>query len=400
MTLATGQIEAWNPNPIDTLSVRQAPYINAIAVRGDVAFVAGQFRAIGSVSRMYAAGISRATGAVGVFNPRANGEAYTIGVGESSVFVGGRFSSLWDWQGRNQLAAIDLETGTLKPWHADPDWQVMCIAADGQAVYVGGRFGSINGEARQNIAALDPQSGTPTNWNPGAANGSATAVYSLAVGGGRVYACGDFTTVGGLPRSFVAAIESTGTVSPWSPNPNSLVTAICPAGASVYVAGYFTQIGGQPRGGLAEIDTVAGLPTAWNPGTSGTVLALAAAGNVVYAGGEFQDLGGAARASLGGIDRVSGVVTAWDPAAVSSPYSSVPIIRALLSADGALYVAGDFAQIGGATRYFAAALDTASAKALDWNPEVAFDPVVYAGPLWCLLEREHTIFFGSSHISV
>lgn len=394
LDLATGQVQAWNPNAIDELRLTQAPFVHSIAVSGDVAFVAGQFRVLGSVPRMFVAGISRSTGTVGGFDPRANGEAFTIGVGEGSVFVGGRMSSLWDWQSRDQLAAIDLDTGTLKPWRADPDWQVMCIAADGHSVYVGGRFASINGVARQNIAALDPETGAPTRWNPGAANGSFTAVYSLATGGGRVYACGDFTTVGGLPRSYVAAIESTGTVSPWSPNPDFWVTAICPAGPTVYVAGYFAQIGGQPRSGLAELDAVTGLPTGWNPGTDGTVLALAASGDVVYVGGQFRNLGGASRASLGAVGRMSGTATAWDPGAGGSPYSSAPIIRALLPSNGALYIAGDFAQIGGATRYFAAALDTGSARALDWNPDISLDLAESAGPLWCLLERDDMIFFG------
>jgi hypothetical protein len=393
--LATGQVQPWNPNPIDESSLSQAPFIHSIAVSGDVAYVAGLFTALGATPRMYVAAVSRTTGAVGGFNPRANGEAYTIGVGESSVFVGGRISSLWDWQGRNQLAAIDLETGALKPWNPDPGWgDVMCIAADQHAVYVGGRFSFINGMVRQNIAALDPDSGALTSWDPGVADGFFTAVYSMAAGGGRVYACGDFSTVGGLPRRFLAAIDTTGSVSAWNPDPNSLVTSICPAGATVYVGGHFSAIGGQPRGGLAELDTVLGTPTPWNPGADGMVLSLAVAGDVVYAGGEFQEIGGAARASLGAIDRVSGAATIWDPGAGNSPYSNVPIIRALAPANGVLYVAGDFGEMGGATRFFAAALDTGSARAFDWNPDVSLVPDVSAGPLWCLLVREHTVYFG------
>lgn len=388
VTLATGQVEAWNPNPIDTLSLSRAPYVNAVAVSGDIVYVAGQFTWLGSVSRMYVAGISRATGAVGGFNPRANGEAYTIGVGEGSVFVGGQISSLREWQGRNQLAAVDLDTGTLKPWHAEPDWQVMCMAADEHAIYIGGRFGAINGVARQNIAALDPETGAVLEWNPGAADGFFTAVYTIAVGGKWVYAAGDFMTVGGLPRRYLAAIDTAGRVGPWDPEPNSLVTAIRPAGATVYVAGGFSQIGGQPRRMLAELDAVSGTPTPWNPGTDGYVDAIAVAENVVYVGGQYQELGGATRASLGAVDRATGIVTDWDPGAVPSPNYGLPIIQALIPIDGVLYVAGDFAQIGGATRPFAAALDTGSAGALDWDPDV------FAGPLWCLLEREHTIYFG------
>lgn len=389
VALPTGRVQAWNPNPFDETTRRQAPFIHSVAVRGDAVYVAGAFGNIGAAPQMNIAAISRTTGVANDFNPRANSEVRAIGMDESSVFLGGRFSSLWDWQERNQLAAVDLETGALKPWSPDPGWgQVMCLAAGEHAVYVGGRFSSINGAARQNIVALDPESGVPTSWNPGVADGFFTAVYTIAVGGEWVYAGGDFATVGGLPRRFLAAIDTAGRVGPWDPEPNSQVRSLCPAGASIYVAGAFRQIGGELRMGLAEVDTALGAATPWNPGTDGWVLSLAVAGDVVYAGGEFQEIAGGARASLGAVDRVTGAATDWDPGAVNSSYSSVPIIRALVPAADVLYVVGDFSQIGGAPHSFAAALDTASATALDWDPGVS------PGPLWGLLVDGHTVYFG------
>jgi hypothetical protein len=292
-------------------------------------------------------------------------------------------------QTRNQLAAMDLATGALKPWNPDPGWgQVMCIAADPHAIYVGGRFTDINGTTRQNIAAVDLENGDLMNWNPGVANGEATAVSSLALGGEWVYVGGDFATVGGLPRNFLAAIDTSGRVGPWDPEPASMVTAICPAGASVYLAGAFRQIGGQARSGLAEVDTVLGAPTPWNPGTDETVFALGVAGGVVYAGGQFQELGGAPRASLGAIDRTTGMATSWDPGVGDSPYFGTPYVPALLASDGVLYVAGDFSQAGGKTHFFAAALDTGSARALEWEPDVS------AGPLRALIAKDHKVYFG------
>jgi len=386
--LATGRVQAWNPNPVDETRLSRAPYVNAVAVTDDVVYVGGRFGAIGSVARGGVATVSRTTGEVGGFDPRTNGEVFTVVSGDGSVFVGGAFSSLWDLQRRYQLAAIDLDTGTLKPWRAEPDWQIMCMAADEHAVYVGGRFTSINGVARQNIAALDPATGAVLDWNPGATGGFLNAVSTIAVGAGWIYIGGEFAAVGGLPRGYLAAIDTAGRVGPWDPEPNSLVTAIRPAGATVYVAGNFSQIGGQPRGMLAELDAASGTPTPWNPGTDGYVEAMAVAGNIVYVGGEFQELGGAARASLGAVDRATGVVTDWDPGAAASPNYGLPIIRALVPVVDVLYVAGHFAQIGGAPHSFAAALDTASATALDWDPDVS------PGPLWGLMEREHTIYFG------
>jgi hypothetical protein len=387
--LATGDVQPWNPNPIEETSLTRAPLMYSLAVSGDVAYVGGLFGTLGSAARLSVAAIARATGAVTSFDPRANGEVFALGVGEHGAFVGGAFSSLGELQPRNQLAAIDLGTGALKPWNPDPGWgQVMCIAANEHTIYIGGRFTDVNGVARQNIAALDPVSGELTSWDPGAANGFVTAVSAIAAADGWVYAGGDFSTMGGLPRRFLAAIDTAGKVGPWDPEPSSLVTAICPAGSTVYVAGAFGQIGGQPRAGLAEVDTALGEPTQWNPGTDGDVLTLAAVGQVVYAGGQFQQVGGAARASLGAIDRSTGAATAWNPEAGPSPHFSIPIIRALAAAGGVLYVGGDFGQIGGASRFYAAALDTASARALDWVPDMS------AGPLWSMLATENAIYFG------
>ena len=263
--LATGRVQAWNPNPVDEASLSRAPSVYAIAVSGDVVYVAGWFSWLGGVSRMNVAGISRATGAVGGFNPRANGEAFTIVVGEDGVFVGGRITSLREWEGRDQTAAIDLDTGTLKPWRADPDWQIMCMAADEHAVYVGGRFSSINGVARRNIAALDPETGAVLDWNPGATGGFLNAVSTIAVGAGWIYIGGEFAAVGGLPRGYLAAIDTAGRVGPWDPEPNSRVTAIRPAGATVYVAGGFSQIGGQARRDARRARCGVGNPDAVEP---------------------------------------------------------------------------------------------------------------------------------------
>jgi hypothetical protein len=387
--LTTGLAQDWNPNPVDETSLRQAPWMYALTVKGELAYVGGHFGVIGSADRWSVAAVSRATGTVTAFDPRADGEVFALGASERSIFIGGAFSSLGELQVRNQLAAIDLETGALKPWNPDPGWgQVMCIAANERAVYVGGRFTTVNGMPRENIVALDPVSGDVTNWNPGAANGFVTAVSCLAVGKEWVYAGGDFSVVGGLPRRSLAAIDTAGRVGPWDPAPNSLVTAICPAESTIYVAGAFRHLGGQLRAGLAEIDTVTGMSTPWNPGTGEDVLALAVGGDDVYVGGQFTEIAGAPRASLGAVDRSTGAATAWNPETGPSPRGSLPIVRGLTIANGVLYVVGDFGQIGGAAHPYAAALDTGSARALDWVPDIAM------GPLWSTFAAGRSIYFG------
>jgi len=74
---------------------------------------------------------------------------------------------------------------------------------------VGGYFTTIGGQARNRVAALNAASGIPTSWNPGAAGTFLfPAVYALAATSTAVYAGGYFTSVGGLPQSYIAAMDA------------------------------------------------------------------------------------------------------------------------------------------------------------------------------------------------
>ena len=66
--------------------------------------------------------------------------------------------------------------------------------------------------------------GTPLPWNPGADN----LVHALAVSGNTVYAGGYFTSIGGSPRNFLAALAAggAGTALPWRPEADNVVFAL------------------------------------------------------------------------------------------------------------------------------------------------------------------------------
>ncbi len=75
---------------------------------------------------------------------------------------------------------------------------------------------------------------------------------------------------------------------------NGRVTAIARAGDRVYIGGSFTSVGGQPRSGLAALDAATGqLVASWR-----TVMALAAGAGRVYAGGDFTSVGGVTQAHI------------------------------------------------------------------------------------------------------
>src|SRR5215207_4169398 len=112
-------------------------------------------------------------------------------------------------------------------------------------------------------------------------------VYAIAYSGDRIFIGGDFTAVGGQPRSNAAALRPDGRLDPtWQPNPDGIVRAIAAStdGSRIFLGGEFLNAGGAPRGKLAGVDAITGaaLPD-WTTTANGDVLALAVSGNRVYA---------------------------------------------------------------------------------------------------------------------
>jgi hypothetical protein len=69
----------------------------------------------------------------------------------------------------------------------------------------------------------------------------------VADGQGGWFVAGPFSSIGGVARSYLAQIDSTGNVTSWNPNPNATVYDIELVGNNVIAAGDFYTIGGQTR---------------------------------------------------------------------------------------------------------------------------------------------------------
>jgi hypothetical protein len=389
----TGVVTDWNPEPV--LANYQG--IQALAVSGSTVYVAGDFASIGGQPRLGLAALDATTGAATAWNPGPAFGIETLGASGSSVVAAGRFYSLGG-RPRNGLAAIDTATGALTDW--DPNagatrnsqgW-IFAIATSGQTVYVGGRFTSCGGQARNGLAALDAVSGLATDWDPSPLpNGNySVAVTSVAVAEPTIYVGGAFGSVGGQARNGLAALDAgTGMSTPWNPGVSSGVAlalegsnvyafeynaiygvdaasgasgpllapgaviggasasliAGASSGSKLYVTGYFDLLGSSRRSSFGAIDIASGRIAAWDPGGSfeSEGLSLAVNGPVVYAGGYFDLAGGQLRRNLVALDAESGAATAWNP----SPDS---VVFAILATDSRVYVGGPFSSIGGETR--------------------------------------------------
>jgi len=315
--LANGSLDqSWNPDPTGC----GYSDVRALAVSGSTVYLGGFFCSItdaagtGTVARDDAAAVSAATGRDTGWDPAPVGPVYALAVSGSTVYLGGEFSRINDPANtttggiaRNNAAAVSATTGLDTGWNPNPNGYVAALALSGSTVYLGGRFSSITDSTgtttvtRYHAAAVNATTGHDTGWNPdpyfGKANPNSGSVNALAVSGTTVYIGGYFTAIAGatptarVPRDNAAAVNATtGGATGWDPNPNNAVNAIAVSGSTVYLGGYFGLITG-PAGTIEEIDSGAaavnattGLGTGWSD-SLGTVNAIAASGSTVYAGG-------------------------------------------------------------------------------------------------------------------
>lgn len=196
---------------------------------------------------------------------------------------------------RANILAFDLATGALLTgWNARLNGQGLALAAsaDGTRVFVGGDFTTVNGVARARIAALDSRTGALVTGFRADAN---ARVRALAVQGSTLYAGGIFTTLSGVARTRLGAVSTTtGAVTAWAPTADAEVMALTvPAGSgSVVAAGRFATLSTTTARGMGSLDAATGAVRPWaanatiqNYGPDSAIYSLASSGGQVFGTG-------------------------------------------------------------------------------------------------------------------
>lgn len=314
--LTTGAALDWNPGIY-------SPSVASLAKNGSTVDVGCELWSYGGPLHGPLRGIEDATGNVTAWNPAADNSVLALAVSDSLVFAGGAFTNVGG-QTHRYFAAIDAASGLTTPWSPDANGRVRALAWSGSTLIAGGDFSQLGGQPRARIAALDASTGATTAWSPGA-DGVVTAI---SVNGSTVYVGGGFSTIGGQLRVGIAAIDgTTGLATSWNPGAAGTqlgVQAIAVTGSQVYAGGTFTTMGGQPRQYFAALDATTGLATTWSPGADGPVYSLTASGGAVLVGGAIQYLGGRA---VRGLARILPTPTALPMVSVLSPDGGEVVIR-------------------------------------------------------------------------
>jgi predicted small secreted protein len=239
-----------------------------------------------------------------------NGSVDTITLADDNIYIGGTFSYVGLSTGN--LAAIDTNSGTPDTSFPRVAGQVLAIAPDGTGGwFIGGSFTAVRGVPRQNLAHIRADKTLDPDWNPGTSGDPQSTrppgVFTLQVSNNTVYIGGNFTTAGGQPRNYLAALDATtGAPKAWNPNPDIWVYSLALNGSTVYFSGLFTSVGGQNRHYIAAVDATTGALASWNPNANSPINVIAVHNNIVYAGGFFTMIGGASRNNLAALDPLAG----------------------------------------------------------------------------------------------
>ena len=237
------------------------------------------------------------------FYPNFGGNVVAIALApDGDVMVGGQFTSVW---GRGTITTQRPYVARLNPdgsldtgFSASANSTVAAFAfqPDGKVI-LGGYFTAIQsrglatGALRNRLARVGADGTLDTTFQVDA---EGRPLVSLVQPDGKVVIGGSFTTVGGLTRSYLARLNTDGSVDasyvPAAPN-GRILSVVRQADGKLIIAGTFTLIGTTARSYLARLNTDGSLDTTYNTNPNGQVgaLVLQADGKVLI-GGNFTSL--------------------------------------------------------------------------------------------------------------
>ncbi|MBI5450406.1 MAG: chitobiase/beta-hexosaminidase C-terminal domain-containing protein [Gammaproteobacteria bacterium] len=375
---ATGVIDSWGASC-------SGGAVYDLALASSSIFVAGEFTSCGG-SGAYLAELN-AAGAQTIWSPQPDApvHALALSAGGTALYAGGVFRQMTA-AGllRHHLAGFLISDGMVQ---LEPGWQQMVggdvralSAVNGPRLFIGGDFTSAGGVARNNLAALDVESISPTFgkaslWNPSA--NAAVHVVRVEPSTGSIYVGGEFSSIGSAFRTGVAALKPvTGVAySEWNArfNAGAKVYALeLSSRGTVLAGGLFTSVvGSATRNNLVEISLIgARIETLMMDIQGGAVRTLQILEGRVFVGGDFTAISGKPRNHLAAVSITTLRLEDWQLDCDG------PVYALRLTADGkALLVGGDFTQVGTVARRYLARVDPLSPAVASWNAEVDGGPV-------------------------
>ena len=161
--------------------------------------------------------------------------------------------------------------GDLDPFNAavvGTEVGAAAVQPDGKMV-IGGNFTSVLGVPRNYIARINADGKLDTGFNPNAND----YVSNVAVqSDGKILLVGSFTAVGGNARNYIARLNSNGTLDAgFNPNASNFVgSAAVQADGKILIGGLFSAVGGTSRTGIARLNSNGTLDAGFNLNANGS----------------------------------------------------------------------------------------------------------------------------------
>ena len=371
--VVSGTPAGWTPQVLDG-------EVDAIAAVGADIVIGGTFTQVQDAgggttyARTNIAAFDAATGLVDPdFAPTLDGSVAALDSFGGNVVVGGSFATV-DGVKQRGITELTLAGARVTAFAADltaTNKVVNTLVVRAGRLFIGGKFEKVNNVSRGSLAVLNPATGVLDAFNLPVAGtltvGAPPSVSALDVSadGSTLVVGGNFTTVGGLPRTQLAIIDATaGKVTTWQ---TTRLTASCSEpGINTYVrelsivpdGSYFVMVngGGPQQGTLCDSAsrwelgrTGASQQPTWVDATGGdTLTSVATTGTAVYVGGHqrwvnnyFGDNsngpGSVDRSMIAALDPVTGLPLSWDPGVGHTGTG----LYDLLATPAGLWVGGD-----------------------------------------------------------
>jgi hypothetical protein len=327
------------------------------------------------------------------FNPNLTGAANSIDTDGTNIYVSGKFTAVGGNTAYKRIVKLTAAGNVVPGFVAVPNKEVQEVVVRGTRVYIGGDFTSVkNGKVtsqRGALAALDSTTGATLAavnvpftgvYDPNVSGGGGTtniARFDITPDGSKLVAVGNFSTVGGLPRSQVAMVDvggaSPAAVDPWFTDRYDRAHNSCasvfwafvrnidfsPDGSYFVISATGAFAGGAAAGTLCdttarwETSSTGDDPT-WIDYTGGdTTYGVAITGAAIYVGGHMRwqnnpyqgdqaGPGAVAREGIAALDPVNGLPLSWNPGRTRGVGA-----QALFATSLGLWVGSDTTQIGG-----------------------------------------------------